>query len=428
MALVGLCLLSSPAAAFPRFGGSSGKSGCRSCHPWTKSPVTSPKGYTLTITLHDLHRGGAWMNNDCELCHVKGSYKNPYTNTSEGTPTMKGFGCAGCHGRVYKGKPKGYGLRAYHALKKIVVCASCHTSDLKPLPENVKPHYYGSSMTYVAFPCNNNTSSSEDWTWDGKGLDNDGDGLRDKADPDCKGCGTPTCASLGKNCGVVAVSCGGTLDCGYCNWPLSCGGGGKVNVCGAPTPDAGVPDVAVPDVAVPDMAVPDAAVPDAAVPDIRQPDAAPPVDMAVPDAPNQPDAPIKADLPMKADLANPDLPSPDLPGPDLTGPDLHVPDAPQPDVAAPDVAAPDVAAPDVAAPDMAAPDVALPDAPRPDRGGLDLDAGAGPDAPRPDISADRGTSTPPADDPGGCQLGAGAPSGIGLLFLLLALGARRRRR
>jgi hypothetical protein len=43
---------------------------------------------------------------------------------------------------------------------------------------------------------------------------------------------TVTCASLGKNCGSVLLPSGGTLDCGSCQAPFTCGGGGMANVCG----------------------------------------------------------------------------------------------------------------------------------------------------------------------------------------------------
>jgi endo-1,4-beta-D-glucanase Y len=44
--------------------------------------------------------------------------------------------------------------------------------------------------------------------------------------PNVCGCAPATCASLGKNCGSVADGCGGTLSCGSCTSPLTCGGGG----------------------------------------------------------------------------------------------------------------------------------------------------------------------------------------------------------
>jgi hypothetical protein len=45
-------------------------------------------------------------------------------------------------------------------------------------------------------------------------------------------CQPATCAALGKNCGSVPDGCGGTLSCGTCSAPQSCGGGGTPNVCG----------------------------------------------------------------------------------------------------------------------------------------------------------------------------------------------------
>jgi hypothetical protein len=54
-------------------------------------------------------------------------------------------------------------------------------------------------------------------------------------------CGTPmcpprTCASIpttnGPACGVIADGCGGSVDCGMCTPPATCGGGGHANECG----------------------------------------------------------------------------------------------------------------------------------------------------------------------------------------------------
>ena len=48
-----------------------------------------------------------------------------------------------------------------------------------------------------------------------------------------------TCAAQGKNCGTISDGCGGTLNCGTCNSPKTCGGGGasgQANVCGC-TPE-----------------------------------------------------------------------------------------------------------------------------------------------------------------------------------------------
>lgn len=56
---------------------------------------------------------------------------------------------------------------------------------------------------------------------------------------------TPTsCAFQGKNCGTIADGCGGTLECGTCAAPETCGGAGPPNVCG--TPSATCAEVPVP--------------------------------------------------------------------------------------------------------------------------------------------------------------------------------------
>ena len=55
--------------------------------------------------------------------------------------------------------------------------------------------------------------------------------------PDGGTCNPTTCTKLGFNCGQVGDGCGGTLNCGTCTSPDTCGGGGKPNVCGYP--DAG---------------------------------------------------------------------------------------------------------------------------------------------------------------------------------------------
>jgi hypothetical protein len=45
-------------------------------------------------------------------------------------------------------------------------------------------------------------------------------------------CTPLTCAALGVNCGSPGDGCGGTLSCGTCTAPATCGGGGVTNTCG----------------------------------------------------------------------------------------------------------------------------------------------------------------------------------------------------
>ncbi|WP_394832482.1 carboxypeptidase-like regulatory domain-containing protein [Pendulispora rubella] len=45
-------------------------------------------------------------------------------------------------------------------------------------------------------------------------------------------CVAKTCAQIGATCGLAGDGCGGTLNCGTCNAPQTCGGGGTPSVCG----------------------------------------------------------------------------------------------------------------------------------------------------------------------------------------------------
>lgn len=51
--------------------------------------------------------------------------------------------------------------------------------------------------------------------------------------PDGGGCVPTSCAAQGKSCGALSDGCGGTLECGGCTDPETCGGSGVENVCGA---------------------------------------------------------------------------------------------------------------------------------------------------------------------------------------------------
>jgi hypothetical protein len=54
-------------------------------------------------------------------------------------------------------------------------------------------------------------------------------------------CTPTTCATQGKNCGSISDGCGGTLSCGTCTSPETCGGAGTANVCGASVTDPSGP-------------------------------------------------------------------------------------------------------------------------------------------------------------------------------------------
>jgi hypothetical protein len=62
----------------------------------------------------------------------------------------------------------------------------------------------------------------------------DGRPLPDSADAKSPACVPKTCAELGYNCGPAGNGCGGSLSCGTCTAPETCGGGGTASVCGSP--------------------------------------------------------------------------------------------------------------------------------------------------------------------------------------------------
>ncbi len=164
---------------------------CKSCHPQ----------FDQRGPLHDLHVGSGKFTSTCDVCHVvRGD--NPQTS-KKGVPGY--YGCASCHGRDYgrqtpTGDPvmESFGLRWRHVFQQDVpICATCHDLDTEPLPESVKPPIYGTVSAFILnSSCNVNNVEDGDESWktpdpepETLGLDNDGDGLYDGADPDCQRAG-----------------------------------------------------------------------------------------------------------------------------------------------------------------------------------------------------------------------------------------------
>ncbi len=178
--LVALGFISNSSIAWQRY-----DQGCNSCHGGFFSGV-SPKGTTIPFNnKHEMHINANYMDAACNLCH--GGQGVSYLASSGGTNTNPGIGCIGCHGRSYDGI--GYsaaGLRRHHFNTGTTSCAGCHSNDPEPLPENIKPTYYGTVDTNIDDPCNLEPDFLENWSiGDTLGLDNDGDGLYDGEDGDC---------------------------------------------------------------------------------------------------------------------------------------------------------------------------------------------------------------------------------------------------
>jgi len=138
------------------------------------------------------------MATACNLCHTSSDNRNPYIGFSDGTADNPGLGCVGCHGRVEDeghdsiSAGRGAGLRQHHTNAGVSSCSLCHSdanpANYTPVGEHVFPPYYGTNDTNADEPCNpvRQAGINENWTaGDFIGLDNDGDGLYDTADPDC---------------------------------------------------------------------------------------------------------------------------------------------------------------------------------------------------------------------------------------------------
>jgi hypothetical protein len=160
--------------------------GCNGCHG-TFPSSTSPKGTVFPSgNKHTMHRSASHMNTECDLCHTTGDNRNPYTGSSDGTPSNTGLGCTGCH--------EATGLRLHHINNNETICSTCHT-DGPPPPESQFPPYYGTVDTNADEPCNDfdgTSKAGENWSvGDFLGLDNDGDNDYDMNDANCGGTITP---------------------------------------------------------------------------------------------------------------------------------------------------------------------------------------------------------------------------------------------
>jgi len=134
---------------------------CATCHP----------GFVDRDPLHDSHMT-FYTSNNCGMCHPTNPGSKP-VNTSVASDATTSS-CLGCHGRDYGGTTgqQAAGLRVLHEAAG-QSCFGCHPGDPTPAGENVNPPHYGRSDLNLTTACND-------------GLDNDGDGVRDGADPDCQ--------------------------------------------------------------------------------------------------------------------------------------------------------------------------------------------------------------------------------------------------
>ena len=139
--------------------------GCESCHGGFRDGNPS---------LHDVHRD---FISDCYMCHRGGSLGA--SMSIKDSDSFPGYSCNGCHQEA--------GTVRFH-INEGENCSPCHATDQPIVAESDLPFYYLEGRSAIVNPCRvNSANGGEDWTGDNAGLDNDGDGLRDAADPDCTG-------------------------------------------------------------------------------------------------------------------------------------------------------------------------------------------------------------------------------------------------
>ncbi|MFI5395271.1 MAG: hypothetical protein ACHQ9S_07025 [Candidatus Binatia bacterium] len=178
---------------------------CAACHGGFQAPnyVSSHNG---TPWRTDLMTGHSNMvgSGGCGTCHQSLSVLFPVSiGTSAGAEGLSPTSCVGCHGRdqdaghdgAFPGR--GAGLRQHHFRAGVQICSPCHAdanpADYTPVGENIKPANYftpdAAHLNKPTDPCNANGSESK---FGPAGLDNDGNGIYDLADPACAPAVTPT--------------------------------------------------------------------------------------------------------------------------------------------------------------------------------------------------------------------------------------------
>jgi len=164
----------------------------------------------------------------CNVCHQPpaGTPRSPvYIGLSAGIAGYSPVSCLGCHGRTADAKGAGAcvtgaattidpancgtgaGLRKHHANAGVTQCATCHTADGVVRGESAVPAYYFPDATRPNKPinaCNAAAAPGNENKFGLAGLDNDGDGLRDSADPDCTDSDTDGVPDGSDNCKLTA--------------------------------------------------------------------------------------------------------------------------------------------------------------------------------------------------------------------------------
>jgi hypothetical protein len=190
---------------------------CAACHGEFNGSdyVSAGEGITWTTDLHGAHLGNTDITSNpgsCDSCHGGAGTSGREVNllsSADARDGVNAISCMGCHGRFEDannlglfGNGWGAGLRQQHDNSPLAgpgTCGTCHgdnnSATFTTAPESTMPPWYASvtntSIAMTMNPCS--ADGQEDFSSNGTGLDNDGDGLEDGLDSDC----TPPTATPG---------------------------------------------------------------------------------------------------------------------------------------------------------------------------------------------------------------------------------------
>jgi hypothetical protein len=203
--LAALAISVSGSYAYPTYSQNQDATNCRLCHGNFGADVFS---YVSTSdgqdwgNLHNLHRFVMLEEESpvskCATCHMAGRPQPPVFTFQSSSDYLDPIGCVGCHGRYEdagndnRSGGLGAGLRQHHTNAGVTICMGCHSdanpANYTPVGENVLPPYYFTPDNIFTNkptdPCNSFGEENYAGIWEG--LDNDGDGVYDILDRDCK--------------------------------------------------------------------------------------------------------------------------------------------------------------------------------------------------------------------------------------------------
>jgi hypothetical protein len=196
------------ADAYDRYSQNRDATNCGACHGDFNSGSYVSKGDGVGWGTHLMAGHNAMMSSDCSACHLSsGRFPVLLNSSAGGSLGFSTSGCVGCHGRTAdaghgSSDGRGVGLRQHHDRSGITVCRGCHADasttapTYTPVAESISPfNYFTPDTDHPNKPtdsCNGNGTESR---YGATGLDNDGNGLYDGADPACGA--TTTTTTLG---------------------------------------------------------------------------------------------------------------------------------------------------------------------------------------------------------------------------------------